>query len=104
MAIPFSKKDLPDPGIEPGSPALQADSLPSEPPSESQGDRIAKQVTEEGFQSGQFTKLSTGCKGGQPRVGQGPGAGNTRRWGNPKARQGRAGTIIGIEKRALGGR
>ena len=27
--------DLPDPGIEPGSPALQADSLPSEPPGES---------------------------------------------------------------------
>ena len=24
--------DLPDPGIEPASPALQADSLPSEPP------------------------------------------------------------------------
>ena len=24
--------DFPDPGIEPGSPALQADSLPSEPP------------------------------------------------------------------------
>ena len=24
--------DLPDPGIEPQSPALQADSLPSEPP------------------------------------------------------------------------
>ena len=24
--------DLPGPGIEPGSPALQADSLPSEPP------------------------------------------------------------------------
>ena len=24
--------DLPDPGIEPGSPALQADSVPSEPP------------------------------------------------------------------------
>ena len=24
--------DLPDPGIEPGCPALQADSLPSEPP------------------------------------------------------------------------
>ena len=24
--------DLPDPGIEPGSPALQADALPSEPP------------------------------------------------------------------------
>ena len=28
---PFSR-DLPDPGIEPGSPTLQADSLPSEPP------------------------------------------------------------------------
>ena len=26
--------DLPDPGIEPGSPTLQADSLPSEPPGE----------------------------------------------------------------------
>ena len=29
IAIPFSR-DLPNPGIEPGSPALQADSLPSE--------------------------------------------------------------------------
>ena len=27
-----SSEDLPNPGIEPGSPALQADSLPSEPP------------------------------------------------------------------------
>ena len=31
VAILFSR-DLPDPGIEPGSPGLQADSLPSEPP------------------------------------------------------------------------
>ena len=31
VAIPFSR-DLPDPGIEPESPTLQADSLPSEPP------------------------------------------------------------------------
>ena len=31
VAIPFSR-DLPDPGIEPGSAALSADSLPSEPP------------------------------------------------------------------------
>ena len=31
VAIP-SPGDLPNPGIEPGSPALQADSLPSEPP------------------------------------------------------------------------
>ena len=31
--LPFhSPGDLPDPGIEPTSPALQADSLPSEPP------------------------------------------------------------------------
>ena len=31
--LPFpSPGDLPDPGIEPGSPALQADSLPTEPP------------------------------------------------------------------------
>ena len=30
-AISFSR-DLPDPGIEPGSPALQADALLSEPP------------------------------------------------------------------------
>ena len=31
--LPFpSSRDLPDPGIKPGSPALQADSLPSEPP------------------------------------------------------------------------
>ena len=33
--LPFpSPGDLPDPGIEPGSPALQADTLPSEPPGE----------------------------------------------------------------------
>ena len=31
VAIPFSS-NLPNPGIEPGSPTLQADSLPSEPP------------------------------------------------------------------------
>ena len=31
--LPFpSPGDLPNPGIEPGSPALQADSLPTEPP------------------------------------------------------------------------
>ena len=31
--LPFpSPGDLPDPGIEPTSPALQTDSLPSEPP------------------------------------------------------------------------
>ena len=31
--LPFpSLEDLPDPGFEPGSPSLQADSLPFEPP------------------------------------------------------------------------
>ena len=35
VAIPFSR-DLPETGIEPGSPALQADSLPSEPPGKPQ--------------------------------------------------------------------
>ena len=31
--LPFpSPENLPDPGIEPGSPALEADALPSEPP------------------------------------------------------------------------
>ena len=30
--LPFPSGDLPDPGIKPGSPTLQADSLLSEPP------------------------------------------------------------------------
>ena len=35
--LPFtSPGDLPDPGIEPMSPALQVDSLPSEPPGKPQ--------------------------------------------------------------------
>ena len=34
--LPFpSPEDLPDPGIEPRSPTLQADSLPAEPPGKS---------------------------------------------------------------------
>ena len=34
--LPFpSPRDLPDPGIKPMSPALQADTLPSEPPRKS---------------------------------------------------------------------
>ena len=39
--VPFpSPGDLPDPGIEPKSPALQADTLPSEPPGKSLGYEI----------------------------------------------------------------
>ena len=32
VALPFLQGDFPDPEMEPGSPALQADSVPSEPP------------------------------------------------------------------------
>ena len=36
--LPFpSPGDLPNPGIEPGSPALRADTLPYEPPGKPQG-------------------------------------------------------------------
>ena len=36
--LPFpSPGDLPDPGIEPGSPALEADALTSEPPGKPKG-------------------------------------------------------------------
>ena len=39
--LPFpSLGDLPNPGIEPGSPALQADSLPTEPQGRSYGSSI----------------------------------------------------------------
>ena len=39
MGWPFSSpEDLPDPGIEPRSPVLQADSLPSEPPGNRSGE------------------------------------------------------------------
>ena len=42
VAIPFSR-NLPDPGIEPRSPTLQADSLPSEAP---EGRRREKEEVE----------------------------------------------------------
>ena len=44
--LPFpSPGDVPDPGIEPRSPALQADSLPSEPPGMLQyGWGVTKQI------------------------------------------------------------
>ena len=37
--VPFPPGDLPDPGIEPGSPSLQADALPSEPPGKLDGSK-----------------------------------------------------------------
>ena len=48
MPFPFPG-DLPDPWIEPGYPALQADSLPSEPPGKQMGkikDRNGIDLTE----------------------------------------------------------
>ena len=39
LPFPFPE-DLPDPGIEPGSPALQADSLPSELQGRSMGGEV----------------------------------------------------------------
>ena len=48
--------NLPDPGIEPGSPALQADALPSEPQGKLQdsnkmslADHGAREVVDKGF-------------------------------------------------------
>ena len=40
-----SPGDLPDPGIEPGSPALQADSLPTEPPGNRKRNRVHNKWT-----------------------------------------------------------
>ena len=63
--LPFpSAEDLPDPGIKPGSPALQADSLPS------------------GFPGGSDSKASAynvGDLSSIPGLGRSPGEGN----GNP---------------------
>ena len=42
VAVPFSR-DLPDPGVKPGCPALPADSLPSEPPGKPSKDLKLKQ-------------------------------------------------------------
>ena len=44
--LPFpSPRDLPNPGIEPGSPSLQANALPSEPPGKPHGKREKDKVT-----------------------------------------------------------
>ena len=51
--LPFpSPGDLPDPGIEPRSPALQADALPSEPPGKAMTPAIGTQITDLGFGRG----------------------------------------------------
>ena len=43
--MPFpSPGDVPDPGIEPGSPTLQADALPSEPPADARKEQRQKEM------------------------------------------------------------
>ena len=43
--LPFpSPGDLPNPGVEPRSPALQADALPSEPPDQIRSDQLLSRV------------------------------------------------------------
>ena len=52
--LPFpSSRDLPDPGIRPGSPELQTDSLPSEPPEKplkDMSDQISHSVVSDSLQ------------------------------------------------------
>ena len=70
--LPFpSPGDLPDPGIEPRSPVLQADSLPSEIPGN------ASEAA--GFPDGSDGKEPTcnvGDLGSTPGLGKSPGVGN----------------------------
>ena len=40
VAFPFSRGDLPNPGIEPRYPTLQVDSLPAEPPGKSKNTAV----------------------------------------------------------------
>ena len=40
VAFPFSRGDLPNPGIEPRYPMLQVDSLPAEPPGKSKNTAV----------------------------------------------------------------
>ena len=62
--LPFpSLGDLPDPGIEPGSPALRADALPSEPPGKPWCSWVGRQYCQD-ISSSQ-SKLQTQCKPNQ---------------------------------------
>ena len=55
VAIPFSRGS-PDPGTEPGSPALQADSLKSEPP----GKPLNFSVLSQGWGEGEWRRKKEG--------------------------------------------
>ena len=57
VAVSFSR-DLPNPGIEPGSPALQADALSSEPPGKPLITKNLSQVSPQRTSSGDFFLLA----------------------------------------------
>ena len=58
VAFPFPRGDLPNPGIEPRSPALQVDSLPTEPSGKCSSYSIpSTQWLEQSFKTG-ISKLS----------------------------------------------
>ena len=60
--MPFpSPGDLPDPGIEPGSPALQADTLSSEPPGKPEY-YLAMKINEALIHTTTWMNLKTLCK------------------------------------------
>ena len=86
--LPFpSPGDLSDLGIEPGSCALQTDSLPSEPPGKSKQSLHLRPIlyhysNKDGFPGGSDGKASAynaGDLGSIPGLGRSPGEGN----GNP---------------------
>ena len=58
MAFP-SPGDLPNPGIEPGSPSLQADALPSEPPGKPKDlEELKKKQTENNTPEGINSRIT----------------------------------------------
>ena len=69
--LPFpSPGDLPDPGIEPGSPTLQADALPSEPPENPMKEHGRTQIGSSAFLENRGFII--GCRGlGKPIVKNG---------------------------------
>ena len=61
MGKPFSSPgDLPDPGIEPMSPVLQADSLPSEPPGKPKSPAVQETRVPSLGQDSRFFRSLTG--------------------------------------------
>ena len=62
-----SPGDLPDPGIEPRSPVLQTDSLPSEPPGSGMGSNTNIRMTDvpSALVTGEMTKFQGLCSRNQ---------------------------------------